>query len=89
MPARYQYLLNDGADTVRPLFVVFPGSPERISKGLKGAGLPAITYADETLEDSATAATPAADAHELNEEAAETFDFADLDDIGNAEMTSE
>jgi len=90
LPARYQHLLNDGADTVRPLFVVFPGSPDRISKGLKGAGLPTIAYADETLDavdDENTAA--AVNDHELNEAAAEQFDFADLDDIGNSEMPSE
>lgn len=89
LPARYQHLLNDGADTIRPLFVVFPGSPERISKGLKGAGLPAITYADETLDESDPTVAPAPDDPELSEEAAEQFDFADLDDIGNSEMPSE
>lgn len=40
MPARYSYLLNDGADSVHPLFVIFPGTPERIQRGLHGAGLP-------------------------------------------------
>lgn len=89
LPARYQYLLNDGADTIRPLFVVFPGSPDRITKGLKGAGLPAITYADETLDEDDSATDLAPDSQELSEAAAEKFDFADLDDIGNSEMTSE
>ena len=74
---------------MRPLFVVFSSSPERISKGLKGAGLPAITYADESA-----AATVADDMALLNNDeldvtAAESFNFADLDDIGNSEMTSE
>lgn len=88
LPARYQHLLNDGADTVRPLFVVFPGSPDRIMKGLKGAGLPAITYADETLEEVPAATVPS-DENVLDVEAAENFDLADLDDIGNSEKTSE
>ncbi|MEM9119133.1 MAG: hypothetical protein AAGD09_14800 [Cyanobacteria bacterium P01_F01_bin.56] len=89
LPARYQHLISDEANTVRPLFVVFSSSPERISKGLKGAGLPAITYADESA-----AATIADDMALLNNDeldvtAAESFNFADLDDIGNSEMTSE
>ncbi|MEM6716809.1 MAG: hypothetical protein AAF827_17055 [Cyanobacteria bacterium P01_D01_bin.6] len=89
LPARYQHLISDEANTVRPLFVVFSSSPERISKGLKGAGLPAIIYADESA-----AATVADDMALLNNDeldvtAAESFNFADLDDIGNSEMTSE
>jgi hypothetical protein len=86
LPARYQHLLSDGAESLRPLFVVFPGSPERIAKGLKGAGLPAITYADATLDisDVPVAAT-AMGAGELDVDAAESFDLADLDNIGNPE----
>ncbi|MDB9528679.1 hypothetical protein PN498_21990 [Oscillatoria sp. CS-180] len=89
LPARYQYLLSEGADIVRPLFVVFPGSPERISKGLKGAGLPAITYSDNAPADPTSMATSELAEGELDVQAAETFDFADLDDIGSSEMTSE
>lgn len=87
LPARYQHLLSDGAENLRPLFVVFPGSPERISKGLKGAGLPAITYADETLDpsDVPVSATVTGEG-ELDVDAAESFDFADLEDIGNPEQ---
>jgi hypothetical protein len=86
LPARYQHLLSDGADVMRPLFVVFPGSPERIAKGLKGAGLPAVTYADETLSENAeTLSAPVLSEGELDIEAAEEFDFADLDDIGDSE----
>lgn len=86
LPARHQHLLSDGADRMRPLFVVFPGSPDRIVKGLKGAGLPAITYADETLpEEATTLPTPVPNEGELDVEAAEEFDIADLDDIGNTE----
>ncbi|HEY9889225.1 MAG TPA: hypothetical protein V6D02_12545 [Candidatus Obscuribacterales bacterium] len=89
LPARYQHLLSDGADVIRPLFVVFPGSPDRIVKGLQGAGLPVVTQADEAPLDFAppTASIPAAG--ELDVAAAEAFDFADLDDIGNAETPSE
>lgn len=89
LPARHQHLLSDGANIVRPLFVVFPNSPERLAKGLQGAGLPAITY---TLADPAAVApqsTPPLDSGELDVEAAEKFDFADLDDIGNTEKPSE
>jgi hypothetical protein len=91
LPARHQHLLSDGADVIRPLFVLFPGSPERISKGLKGAGLPIVTYADETrLDDAAAIASPILNDNELLDiKAAEEFDLADLDDIGNAETSSE
>lgn len=90
LPARYQHLLSDGAETLRPLFVVFPGSPERIAKGLKGAGLPTISYVDETLpEEVMTVPTSAIGEGELDVEAAEQFDFADLDDIGNSDPSSD
>jgi len=86
LPARYRHLLSDGAEVIRPLFVVFPQSPDRILRGLKGAGLPVITYADETLEEDAEPlSTPVLSKGELDAEAAEEFDFADLDDIGDAE----
>ncbi|MGF1460845.1 MAG: hypothetical protein ACFBSG_17685 [Leptolyngbyaceae cyanobacterium] len=89
LPARYQHLLSEEATVIRPLFVVFPESPERITKGLKGAGLPAITYSN--LTDTEVAVVEGAEPHdnELDVEAAEAFDFSDLDDIGNSEMTSE
>lgn len=44
LPHRYHHLLSDGSDTVYPLFVLFPETPERILKGLNGAGLPAIVF---------------------------------------------
>lgn len=40
MPARHQHILNDGADKLYPLFVVFEETPERVIRGLKGAHLP-------------------------------------------------
>jgi hypothetical protein len=54
LPQRYHHLLNDGSETRYPLFVLFPETPERILKGLNGAGLPAIVFpvdadADERL----------------------------------------
>jgi hypothetical protein len=90
LPARYQHLLSDEANTIRPLFIVFPHSPGRIAKGLKGAGLPAITYVDEAADEILeTTTAPPLNEEELDVEAAQTFDFADLDDIGNSEMPSE
>ncbi|MEM9769389.1 MAG: hypothetical protein AAF892_16115 [Cyanobacteria bacterium P01_D01_bin.71] len=89
LPTRYQHLLSDSGSKIRPLFVVFPSSPERIAKGLKGAGLPAINYADEAIAESTADAMLPLDENELDAQAAEEFDFADLDDIGNSEMTSE
>jgi hypothetical protein len=40
MPSRHQHILNDGADKIYPLFVVFEETPDRITRGLKGAHLP-------------------------------------------------
>lgn len=55
MPSRYQHILNDGADKIYPLFVVFEQTPERIKRGLTGAHLPfavqgQVERADESEE---------------------------------------
>ncbi|MBW4524504.1 MAG: hypothetical protein KME18_04800 [Phormidium tanganyikae FI6-MK23] len=55
MPSRYQHILNDGADKIYPLFVVFEETPERIKRGLLGAHLPfavqgSTEQADELAE---------------------------------------
>ncbi|WP_348243247.1 hypothetical protein [Leptolyngbya sp. DQ-M1] len=48
MPPRYQHFLNDGAEKIYPLFVVFEQTAERIKRGLTGAHLPfAIQAAPE------------------------------------------
>lgn len=44
LPQRYSHLLSDGSDSSYPLFVIFPETPERILKGLKGAGLPVVVF---------------------------------------------
>ena len=41
-PLRYQHMLNEGADKIYPLFVLFNESPERIRRGLSGAQLPFV-----------------------------------------------
>ncbi|MBD2325878.1 hypothetical protein [Alkalinema sp. FACHB-956] len=51
MPLKYQHILNDGAEKIYPLFVLFEQSPERLRRGLKGAHLPCVvasaTHQDE------------------------------------------
>jgi hypothetical protein len=42
LPPRYQHFLNDGAEKIYPLFVVFDETPDRIIRGLKGAHLPFV-----------------------------------------------
>jgi len=42
MPHRYKHILNEAADDTYPLFVIFPDTPERIRRGLRGAGLPFV-----------------------------------------------
>ncbi|MEO0539765.1 MAG: hypothetical protein AAFZ80_02750 [Cyanobacteria bacterium P01_A01_bin.105] len=53
MPSQFEHLLNEGADTPKPLFVAFPETPERIIRGLKGAGLPIVIHTSEFWNDLA------------------------------------
>ena len=89
LPARHEHLLSDEAQAIRPLFVVFDQSADRILKGLKGAGLPAVTHVDVSDVDlePVTASIVADD--ELSLEAADAFDPTDLEDIGKSENPSE
>jgi hypothetical protein len=90
LPARYQHLLSDSADVVRPLFVVFPQSPERILRGLHGAGLPGVIHVDETgVEEEATVIPMPISGEELSVEAAEAFDLSELEDLGKPDSLSE
>jgi hypothetical protein len=52
LPPRYQHFLNDGAEKIYPLFVVFDETPDRICRGLKGAHLPFVLrpLLDRTVE---------------------------------------
>jgi hypothetical protein len=43
LPPRYQHILNEGAEKIYPLFVLFEETPDRIKRGLKGAHLPFVT----------------------------------------------
>jgi hypothetical protein len=43
MPNQYQHILSEAAEETYPLFVVFPETPERIKRGLRGASLPFVT----------------------------------------------
>ena len=45
MPDQYQHILSEAAEETYPLFVVFPETPERIKRGLRGASLPFVTQA--------------------------------------------
>ena len=42
MPLPYQHIFSEGANSIYPLFIVFPETPERIKRGLQGASLPFI-----------------------------------------------
>lgn len=44
LPEAHQHLVNDGRDRAYPLFVVFPASPDRMERGLRGAGLPTVCF---------------------------------------------
>ena len=51
MPKRHQHLLSEGADDIHPLFVVFDETPERVRRGLRGAGLPLVVQAVYSLDE--------------------------------------
>ncbi len=49
LPARYEHMLGEAGDQPLPLFVVFPETPDRIQRGLQGAGLPFVVQSMEDL----------------------------------------
>lgn len=52
MPPRYQHIFSERANTIYPLFVVFPDTLERIKRGLQGACLPFVTQILTELVDT-------------------------------------
>lgn len=57
MPPRQEHILSEGSERVCPLFVLFEGTPERIARGLAGAGLPFIIETTDIPGDEEMAAT--------------------------------
>jgi hypothetical protein len=51
MPTRYKHILSEGLNTIYPLFVIFPQTPERIKRGLSSADLPFVTVTPETMNE--------------------------------------
>ncbi len=49
MPPRYSHILNEGINTIYPLFVVFPETSERIKRGLLGSESPFIIQTSELV----------------------------------------
>jgi hypothetical protein len=52
MPLGQQHVLNDGGERLYPLFVLFPDTPERIKRGLRGASLPFVMQPSTKCEDA-------------------------------------
>lgn len=52
MPKQQQHLLSEGADEIHPLFVIFPETPERVRRGLRGAALPFVVQTVYALEET-------------------------------------
>lgn len=48
MPTTEEHMFSDVAEEIRPLFIVFPQTLDRIKKGLAGASLPYIEYTFNT-----------------------------------------
>jgi hypothetical protein len=55
MPEQHQHILSEGGEETHPLFVVFPETPERIKRGLRGASLPFVTQVVYPEEDFSVA----------------------------------
>lgn len=58
MPPRYQHIFSEGANSIYPLFIIFPETSERIERGLQGANLPFITQSLNLVEDVEEDALP-------------------------------
>jgi hypothetical protein len=58
MPYRYRHMFCEGSDRVFPLFVLFEETPERIKRGLKGAGLPFVVRVPEDAKNDTQTETP-------------------------------
>ena len=51
MPHRYQHIFSEGtSNSIYPLFIVFPETPERIKRGLDGACLPFVSQTLSSVE---------------------------------------
>lgn len=72
MPMRYKHILSEGTDDTRPLFVIFPDTPERIRRGLKGACLPYVVQPVQTPDD---------ENDELQENRVNEFTLQDMDSV--------
>ncbi|NEQ31780.1 MAG: hypothetical protein F6K04_12375 [Leptolyngbya sp. SIO4C5] len=80
LPLKHKHLLSEGADMPHPLFVVFPDTPTRIAKGLRGATLPVICHATTQLA-AAVEEAVAASGSDAVEAAVEAIDQADVEKI--------
>ncbi|PPS45712.1 hypothetical protein [Chroococcidiopsis sp. TS-821] len=54
LPSSYQHILNEGANKLYPLFVIFNETPDRIKLGLQGASLPFIIETPSRQTDEVT-----------------------------------
>ncbi|MEO1209499.1 MAG: hypothetical protein AAFX78_08145 [Cyanobacteria bacterium J06638_20] len=75
MPHRYKHILNEAADDTYPLFVTFQNTPDRIRRGLRGAGLPYLVQHVDVAEELEMGARQTSSALEDIEEI-----FSDSDD---------
>ncbi|MGL5832904.1 MAG: hypothetical protein ACRC1Z_06685 [Waterburya sp.] len=61
MPPSEQDMVGEAAESINPLFVVFPGTSDRIKQGLAGAGFPFIVETVQTLDSSIESVVEAAE----------------------------
>ncbi|MCU0524802.1 MAG: hypothetical protein MUF72_08245 [Elainella sp. Prado103] len=51
MPKPQEHLFSDGSDEVHPLFVLFPETPDRLRRGMRGSGLPFVIQTVYAVDD--------------------------------------
>ncbi len=54
MPLRYKHIYGEESERSYPLFVLFPETPERIMKGLRGANLPFVVQSASSASNDLT-----------------------------------
>jgi hypothetical protein len=65
MHPRHSHIFSEGAETIYPLFIIFPETSERIQRGLSGADLPFVmqtpmVLSEDSSIDSYSSETPPA-----------------------------
>ncbi len=80
MPPQHRYMFGEGVGQgeIYPLFVIFRDTPDRVQRGLTGAGLPFVVHPTEEASSASadTSDTSAPDVYPVSDASAPTGDSA-------------